>query len=53
MQKELLRRVNRLHHVETQSGTADDDHKLSQIIQTFRENHLKLIQKIEECDKKR
>ena len=29
------------------------DHKLTHIIKTFRDNHIKLIQKIEESDKKR
>jgi hypothetical protein len=53
MHKEMLRRTNKANHIETQPVSTEDDQKLTLIIRTFRENHMRLIQKIEECDKRR
>lgn len=53
MHKEILRRTNKTNHIETQLHIEEGDQKLNEIIRTFRENHIRLIQKIEECDKKR
>ena len=51
MQKESIKR--RVFPCDGHHPTKEEDQKLNQIIKTFRENHMKLIQKIEECDKKR
>lgn len=53
MHKELVRRTHKFNHLETQPISEEGDQKLHDIIRTFRENHMRLIQKIEECDKKR
>lgn len=46
MHKELLRRTYKLNHLEKEPFSPPEDRKLTEIIKTFRENHLKLIQKI-------
>ena len=46
----MQRRLNKVFPAET-PPSAESDSKLTQIINTFRQNHLKLIHKIEECDK--
>ena len=53
MRKEMQKRLNRLFPHDQNHPQKEEDPKLNQIIRTFRENHLQLIHKIEECDKKR
>ena len=49
----MQKKLDRLFPTEPQQNSKAEDKKLTQIIKTFRENHMKLIHKIEECDKKR